>query len=111
MVEALEAMAVSVDALPGADIGSMAVSAEIMPGGNYETLDLYTDGILAMNHCNPYGPCYMLHEQRKRYVDLGNQVVIDKKKSTINTVIIKDYSSDVHTDTYIHHDKGPGRKA
>lgn len=51
MVEALEVVAASIEALPNADIESMAVSAETMPGGNYETLDIYTSGAEAM-YCN-----------------------------------------------------------
>ena len=67
MVEALEVMAASVEALPGGDIGGMAGSAEIMPGGNYETIDMYTDGAESMycTWCIPHQ-----HETR-RILDQG----------------------------------------
>ncbi len=65
MVEALEVMAASVEALPGGDIGGMAGSAEIMPGGNYETIDMYTDGAESM-YCTW---CVMHDEERRSMLD------------------------------------------
>ena len=65
-------------------------------------------------------PCYALHETMKkararvnnrRYIDLGNNVFLDIRKSTKNTAIIKDYSSGLLTDIYLHHSKGHGRVA
>lgn len=65
-------------------------------------------------------PCYALYETMRtaraylsngRYLDLGNNVFLDVQKSTRNTVVIKDYSSGVLTDIYLHHSKGHGRGA
>lgn len=46
-----------------------------------------------------------------RYIDLGNNVFLDTQKSTRTTAVIKDYSSGILTDTYLHHSKGHGRVA
>ena len=63
-------------------------------------------------------PCYAPHETMKkarahvgsgRYLDLGNNVFLDIQKSTKNTAVIKDCSSGLLTDIYLHHSKGHGR--
>ena len=46
-----------------------------------------------------------------QYLDLGNNVFLDMQKSTRNTAVIKDYSSGLLTDIYLHHSKGHGRVA
>ena len=114
MVEALEVMAASVEALPGGDIGSMAGSAEIMPGGNYETLDLYTSGSESM-YCTW---CWSHREQEMKLINdwtkkeqkLSENLTVTHTKNTFilkEIVPVKPYGEVINI--YSHHKYGPGR--
>ena len=92
---------------------SIAMSAEAMPAGNYETLDVYTSGAMAMYHCNPFGPCYAEHERMRKDIEFGSNIVLSGN-STPKTAIFKEtinvdpYGSIINI--YSHHNTGPGRK-
>lgn len=90
----------------------IAESAEAMPAGDHATLDVYTSGAMAMYHCNGFNPCLAVHEWLKQRditiepykhgmgLDGGLNLYGDR-----NTAILNDPSTglDIH-----HHNLGGG---
>ena len=68
----------------------------------YQTLDVYTSGLSQMYT----GPMKPINPVINPILDGGLR--IDIKKSTPNTTIIKEDIGPIRN-TYIHHDRGPGR--